>query len=265
MRELTERWRPDLVALARSEVADDVFERAEESTAFAQPAIYCTALAGWEALRGDLEPDFMAGHSLGELAALVAAGCLTAEDGLRLVALRGKLMAEAGAGGMLAVRSRDRAALKEVARRCDLVVANDNAPDQLILAGTVAAVEAAIAELRERRVAAKRLPVAGAFHSPLMESAVAPFRAALADVEPAEPRVPVFSGVTAQPFEDVRDRLAEGIVSPVRWLDSMRGLAARGVDRFVETGPGRVLTGLVRRSLDDVVAEAPPLTDPSRG
>jgi [acyl-carrier-protein] S-malonyltransferase len=264
MRELAERWRPDLVSLARAEVTDEVFERTEESTAFAQPAIYCAALSGWEALRGGLDPDFMAGHSLGEISALAAAGCIAADDGLRLVALRGRLMAEAGGGGMLAVRLRDRETLERVARCHDLVVANDNAPGQQVLAGTVEALEAAAEELREHGAAVQRLPVAGAFHSPLMASAVAPFRAALAEVELAETRIPVLSGVTAEPFDDVRERLAEAVVSPVRWLDSMRALAARGVDRFVETGPGRILTGLVRRSLDGVEAEAPLLSDSPR-
>ena len=95
----------------------------------------------------------------------------------------------------------------------------------------------------------KRLPVAGAFHSPLMEPAVEPFRALLAETEIAEPRVPVYSCVTAEPFDDIRERLVQAITQPVRWLDVMRALDARGVTNFVETGPGHVLTNLVRKSL----------------
>ncbi len=104
---------------------------------------------------------------------------------------------------------------------------------------------------------AKRLPVAGAFHSPLMEPAVEPFRALVDDIEVREPSVPVFSCVTAEPFDDIRGRLVEAITSPVRWLEVMHALESRGAARFVETGPGRVLTNLVRKSLDGVEAEAP--------
>ena len=197
----------------------------------------------------------MAGHSLGEIGALVAAGALGAEDGLRLVAARGRLMQEAaeetGDGGMIAVRARgDRAAIHEVAEATGLAVANDNAPDQLVLSGANDALDSAEAELAERKVRAKRLPVAGAFHSPLMQPAVEPFRELVDDVEVREPRVPVLSCVTAKPFDDIRTRLVEAITSPVRWLEVMQELERRGAASFVETGPGRVLTNLVRKSID---------------
>ena len=261
MRDQVERHRPDLLELAQSEVSDDLFERAGDGTRWAQPAIFCAALAGYEVLNDRYEPDLMAGHSLGEISALVAAGALDAEDGLRLVAARGRLMQEAaeetGDGGMLAVRARDRATVEQVAAQAGLSIANDNAPDQLVLSGALAALDEAESLLREHRVRAKRLPVAGAFHSPLMEPAVEPFRRLTEHVEVRAPRVPVLSCVTAAPFRDVREQLVQAIVSPVRWTDVMSALRELGATRYVETGPGRVLTNLVRKSLDDVDAEAP--------
>jgi [acyl-carrier-protein] S-malonyltransferase len=262
MRDQVERHRPDLLELAQREVSDDLFERAADGTRWAQPAIFCAALAGYEVLKDRYEPDLMAGHSLGEISALVAAGALDADDGLRLVAARGRLMQEAaeetGDGGMLAVRARDRAPVEEVAAETDVSIANDNAPDQLVLSGAVAALDEAERLLRERKVRAKRLPVAGAFHSPLMEPAVAPFRQLAEHVEVREARVPVLSCVTAAPFQDVREQLVQAITHPVRWTDVMSALRDLGATRYVETGPGRVLTNLVRKSLgDDVEAEAP--------
>jgi [acyl-carrier-protein] S-malonyltransferase len=253
MRETVERHRPDLLELAEREVGPDLFDRATEGTRWAQPAIYCAALAGYVEL--DAEADVMAGHSLGEITALVAAGAITADDGLRVVAARGRLMQEAaeetGDGGMTAVRAREgnREAIAEVAAATQVAIANDNAPDQLVLSGALSALDDAEAQLKERGVRGKRLPVAGAFHSPLMEPAVEPFRALLAETEIAEPRVPVYSCVTAEPFDDIRERLVQAITHPVRWLDVMRALDARGVTNFVETGPGHVLTNLVRKSL----------------
>jgi [acyl-carrier-protein] S-malonyltransferase len=261
MRDQVERHRPDLLELAQSEVSDDLFERAGDGTRWAQPAIFCAALAGYEVLKDRHEPDLMAGHSLGEITALVAAGALDAEDGLRLVAARGRLMQEAseetGDGGMLAVRARERAPVEHVAAEAGVSIANDNAPDQLVLSGEVTALDEAERLLRAHKVRAKRLPVAGAFHSPLMEPAVEPFRELAEHVEVRDPRVPVLSCVTAAPFQDVREQLVQAIVSPVRWTDVMSALRDLGATRYVETGPGRVLTNLVRKSLDDVEAEAP--------
>jgi malonyl CoA-acyl carrier protein transacylase len=253
MRETVERHRPDLLELAFEEVGPDLFERASDGTRWAQPAIYCAALAGWRELGTDA--DVMAGHSLGEITALVAAEAMSAEAGLKLVAARGRLMQEAaettGDGGMTAVRARDdnRDAIAEVAAEADVQIANDNAPDQLVLSGAVRALDTAEELLKERGVRAKRLPVAGAFHSPLMEPAVEPFRAAVDATEIAEPHVPVYSCVTAEPFDEIRERLVQAITHPVRWLEVLRALDARGVTDFVETGPGRVLTNLVKKSL----------------
>jgi [acyl-carrier-protein] S-malonyltransferase len=260
MRETVERHRPDLLELALEEVGPDVFDRATDGTRWAQPAIYCAALAGAAEL--DVQADVMAGHSLGEITALVAAGAIGADDGLRLVAARGRLMQEAaeqtGDGGMTAVRARDenRDAIAEVAAEAGVQIANDNAPDQLVLSGAVSALDTAEALLKERGVRGKRLPVAGAFHSPLMEPAVEPFRAAVESIEIGEPRVPVYSCVTAEPFDDVRERLVQAITRPVRWLDVMRALDERGVTDFVETGPGKVLTNLVKKALAPEAASA---------
>lgn len=253
MREIVERARPDLLELALAEVGDDLFERASEGTRWAQPAIYCAALAGQAEL--DVKADVMAGHSLGEITALVAAGSIGAGDGLRLVAARGRFMQDAaeetGDGGMTAVRAREgnRETIAEVAAAAGVAIANDNAPDQLVLSGALSALDRAEAELAERGIRGKRLPVAGAFHSPLMKPAVEPFRAVVAEVEFADPEVPVMSCVTARPFEDIPSELVRALTEPVRWLAVVRALESRGVTDFVETGPGRVLTNLVKKSL----------------
>ena len=260
MRATVERVRPDLLELALAEVGEDLFERAGDGTRWAQPAIFCAALAGHEEL--GVEPDVMAGHSLGEITALVAAWAVGAEDGLRLVAARGRLMQEAaeetGDGGMTAVRARSdaREAVAEVAAEAGVAVANDNAPDQLVLSGSLDALDAAEAKLAERGIRAKRLPVAGAFHSPLMEPAVEPFRAVVQELTFAEPRVPVLSCVTAEAFDDIPGLLVRALTEPVRWLDVVRTLERRGVTEFVETGPGNVLSNLVKKSLAPEVAGA---------
>jgi len=257
MRETVSEARPDLLSLVEQIVGEDPFARAEEGTRFAQPAIFCASLAGWEGL-GRPDGDMMAGHSLGELAALVAAGCLTERDGLELVALRGKLMQEsgerAGDGGMLALLgagAADHAA--ELADAHGLAVANDNSPQQVVLSGDRAAFADASAAAKELGLRPMDLPVTGAFHSPMMAEAVPSFAAALERVEVSPPQgVTVFSAVTAAPFEDVRAQLAQALTMPVRWRETLLAMHDRGAERFVEVGPGRVLTGLVKRTLKDV-------------
>jgi malonyl CoA-acyl carrier protein transacylase len=256
MRESVAHVRPDLLAMVDTLVGEDPFPRAEEGTGFAQPAIFCASLAGWTAL-GRPEGDLMAGHSLGELGALVAAGCLSERDGLRLVVLRGRLMqragAQAGDGGMLALLGAGAAEQADaLAEAHGLSVANDNSPQQIVLSGARSTLPAAAAAAKELGLRAMELPVTGAFHSPMMEAAVPEFAAALEQVEVREPRVPVLSAVTAQPFDDVRRRLAEGLLSPVRWRETMLELHRLGAERFIEVGPGRVLTGLAKRTLSDV-------------
>ena len=256
MRETVSDARPDLLPLVEQIVGEDPFARAEEGTRFAQPAIFCASLAGWQQL-GRPDGDMMAGHSLGELAALVAAGCLNERDGLELVALRGKLMQEsgerAGDGGMIALLgagAADHAA--ELAEGHGLAVANDNSPQQVVLSGDRGAFADASAAAKELGLRPMELPVTGAFHSPMMAEAVPEFEAALARVEVATPRVTVLSAVTAAPFEDVRAQLAQALTMPVRWRETLLAMRERGGERFVEVGPGRVLTGLVKRTLKDV-------------
>jgi [acyl-carrier-protein] S-malonyltransferase len=254
MRDVVAEMRPDLLSLAAEIVGEDPFPRVEDGTNFAQPAIYCASLAGWKAL-GEPGGDFMAGHSLGELAALVAAGSLGEREGLELVALRGRLMQEAGGGdgGMLALLgagAAERAA--ELAEAHGLAVANDNSPQQVVLSGPRAALPAAAAAAEELGLKARELPVTGAFHSPMMAPAVPEFAAALAGVSFEPPRVPVMSAVTAAPFDDIPRRLAEALTMPVRWRDTMLALRELGAEKFVEVGPGRVLTRLVKRTLKDV-------------
>src|SRR5947209_5781158 len=256
MRDSVARVRPDLLSLVQELVGEDPFPRAEEGTNFAQPAIFCASLAGWAAL-GRPAGDLMAGHSLGELGALVAAGCLSERDGLRLVVLRARLMQEAGEragdGGMLALLGAGAADHADtLAEAHGLAIANDNSPQQIVLSGSRAVLPAAAAAAEKLGLRAIELPVTGAFHSPMMEAAVPEFARALEQAELRKPQVPVLSAVTARPFDDVRLRLAEGLTRPVRWRETMLELHRRGAERFVEVGPGRVLTGLAKRTLSDV-------------
>jgi [acyl-carrier-protein] S-malonyltransferase len=256
MRATVAEHRPDLLQLARDVVGVDPFPRADQATSYAQPAIFCASLAGWEAL-GRPQRDFMAGHSLGELAALVAAGAIRDEDGLELVALRGRLMHEsgerAGNGGMLALIGAGAAEHADgLADAHGLAVANDNSPQQVVLSGERAKFAEAAAAAEKLGLRPVELSVTGAFHSPMMEGAVAEFTAALGRVEVHDPRVPVFTAVTAAPFDDIRRRLAEALISPVRWRETVLAMHERGAERFVEVGPGKVLTGLVKRTVRDV-------------
>jgi malonyl CoA-acyl carrier protein transacylase len=265
MREAAEATRPDLVALACELCGDDPFARAEEATAFQQPALYCAAYAAWERLAGE-RPIAMAGHSLGEITALSAAGVIRPEDGLRLVVARGRLMqdaADCSEGGMLAVRG-TRDAVEPLLIGSGVVVANENSLRQVVLAGQSKGLDRVQWRLEREGIRGTRLPVAGAFHSPQMAPAVAALREQLARVTLYAPRVRVFSGVTARPFGDVRGLLAEALTRPVRWVEVLLALREQGVGRFVETGPGSVLTGLVRRTLDDVEAVSATAAEPAR-
>ncbi len=260
MRDAVAAQRPDLLALAAEVVGEDPFARVDDGTRFAQPAIYCASLVGWERLRdGGIEAHALAGHSLGEVAALVVAGSLSAEDGLRLVATRGRLMQEsgeaAGDGGMLALLGAGAAErAQEIAGPAGLTVANDNAPNQVVLSGSTTAFDDAGFTARGLGLRAVPLPVTGAFHSPAMAGALPELQAALAAVEVRAPQIPVLSSITTEPFDDVRARLADALTQPVRWRETVLALHARGITRFVETGPGRVLTGLARRIVPDAEA-----------
>jgi len=248
MRDLVADRAPDLLERCAELVGEDPFARVDESTRFAQPAIFCASLAGWEAL--DLAPSAAAGHSLGELAALAAAGVLERDDALALVVLRGRLMAEADdRGSMLALVGATAEEAAEIARETGVTVANDNAPGQVVLSGVREALARAEEAARERGRRALPLDVAGAFHSPSMEPAVQPFRAALDEVELHEPRFPVVSCTTTEPFADVRAELAAALTRPVRWRETVLALHSAGVSEFVEVGPGKVLSRLNKRIL----------------
>jgi malonyl CoA-acyl carrier protein transacylase len=240
----------------------DPFERLGDGTRYQQPALFLCSVAAWDQWRsgeGDEDEDdageaiAAAGHSLGEYAALVAAGALQFEDAVTLVDERAAAMADAGeqrSGGMIAMLGGESRDVRALADRLGLVVANDNAPGQLVLSGSVDALDAAEEVAREETGArARRLDVTGAFHSPLMEPAADRLRAAL-DKTPVSPmEIPVFSNGSAAPFVDVRAELAENLLRPVRWRETLLALRTAGVDRFVELGPGAVLTGLVKRTL----------------
>jgi malonyl CoA-acyl carrier protein transacylase len=257
MSEVTRAHRPDLYEQALAELGTDPFERIGEGTRFAQPAIYCASLAYWRRA-GSPRGELLCGHSLGELAALAAGGALDAAGGLSLAILRGRLMDEAAEqrpGAMLAVLGPEERT-RELARRFELTVANENAPGQLVLSGRSEDVAAARREARAAELKAIRLPVAGAFHSPLMADAADRFSSALETTPFRRPAVPVVSSTSAARFADIRDGLAAALTRPVAWTRTLRYLHDHGVTRFLETGPGAVLTGLVRRTIPDAEAES---------
>ena len=230
-----------------------------DDTRQTQPCLLATSVAALRALEESalqVAPGMVAGHSVGEYAALVAAGVLDFGAALRLTARRGELMASsAGDGTMSAVLGLDRETVEEivtaVGRPTELVVANDNAPGQVVISGRLEAVQAA--EEAARAAGARRclrLPVSGAFHSPLM----ADVADALADAFEAETwrdaRVPVVSNVTAEPLTEasrIRSLLAEQVRSPVEWVRVVDRMARDGIEAMIECGPGAALTGMVRR------------------
>jgi [acyl-carrier-protein] S-malonyltransferase len=207
-----------------------------------------------------------AGHSLGEFSALVAAGALPLADALRVVVIRGQAMQRAGAAApgtmtaLLGVGPDDAELLCEDARGNDvLLVANRNSPVQSVISGSVAAIERAETLAAERRIRAVRLDVAGAFHTPLMEPAVQPILDALADVEFATPEFPIaenVSGALEHDPDELRSLVERHVVSPVRWQDDARALAAAGATRFIECGPGDVLTKMAKRVVPEASAVA---------
>ncbi|MTD44261.1 acyltransferase domain-containing protein [Conexibacter sp. W3-3-2] len=249
----TAALRPDLLAHVVEVVGEDPFPRAAESTAFAQPAILCAALARFSQLAPTLDGPVVAlGHSLGELGALVAAGQLDELDALALAAERGRLMAAAGTGGMVAVLGGTIEQATELADSFGLTVANDNAPGQVVLAGSEADTKAAARGARGVGLRALRLDVTGAFHSPAMAAARDGFEAALHAATFTD--VPVgsaaFSPTTVAPVTDPVAVLSQALTSPVRFREAVLALHEAGVRRWIETGPGDVLAKLVGRILD---------------
>lgn len=224
----------------------------------AQPAIYVTSLACLAAARssGDVtrDPAFVSGHSLGEYTALSAAGALDFDAGLRLVETRGRLTqaaADATPGGMAALMGLDEAAAEAVCRDADAEVCNINSPAQIVIGGTKDAIERACALALDR--GAKRaipLDVSGAFHTSLMQPAVAGMIDAVAAAGITAPRVPVVTNDRASATIDaqvIERELPYQLTHPVRWVQCVEYMAAQGVSTFVEIGPGRVLSGLIKR------------------
>ncbi|MCH8045800.1 MAG: ACP S-malonyltransferase [Planctomycetes bacterium] len=248
------------------DLAQLCFEGPDEelsSTVISQPALFVTSLAALEQLRSE-SPDVVlsceatAGLSLGEYTALVFAGAMDFEDGLRLVQARGEAMqkaADATPSGMVSVLGLERVQVEQL---CDqargdgiLQVSNLLCPGNIAISGTNAACEEA-AELAQSAGAMKAVPlaVAGAFHTPIMEPAVKSLSEALDRVTMRKSKIPVISNVDAQPHQEpdeLRELLIRQVVSPVHWEDSMRYLFDQGFDQFYEIGPGRVLRGLLRR------------------
>jgi malonyl CoA-acyl carrier protein transacylase len=260
MAAVTAARRPDLLEQARGEIGLDPFEHVAEGTHTAQPALYCASLAHYKQA-GSPEGQMVSGHSLGELAALVAAGALADTNGLRLAVARGRLMEEASEGrpgAMLAVLGGDEEAVRAIAAELGLTIGNENAPGQLVLSGDAEPIGEARKRVRtDAGAKAIRLPVSGAFHSPLMEPAVEGYREALAATEFQPPRIPVYSGVTAAPFEsDPRQALLSALTEPILWTATLRAMHADGAETFLETGPGDVLTGLAKRSVEGIEARS---------
>lgn len=236
-------------------------------TSIAQPALVTMSTAYWRllAVRGALTCGVVAGHSLGEYAALVAAEALTFRDAVTLVRRRGELMEAAAAahpGGMAAVIGLDdegvRALCAEVAAmHGTLVPANFNAPGQVVVSGETEAIGALRGLARERGVRVIPLAVSGPFHSLLMQPAADAFADLLAGVRISTPIVPIVPNVTAVPTTDpalIRDTLVRQITGSVQWVASVQAMRDLGAERFVEIGPGNVLTGLVQRIVPDATA-----------
>jgi [acyl-carrier-protein] S-malonyltransferase len=224
-------------------------------TSRAQPALLVTSLACLVPLTAaGVRPDLVAGHSLGEYTALVAAGALAFEDGVRLLARRGELMEEAGSrvpGSMAAVLGLDAEALQAVCEPLGVVLANRNAPGQVVISGARTAVEQAgarAAELGARRVVP--LNVSAAFHSPLMAEAAREMERALAEAPLRSAAIPLIANTTASPVQapaEIRAALVPQMVSTVRWEESVRRAISIGADTQLEVGAGNVLSGLARR------------------
>ncbi len=230
-----------------------------QKTANTQPAVFAVSIACFEVLREKgITPDVVAGHSLGEYTALAVAGAFSFEDGLRLVRRRGQLMQEAvplGTGGMVAVLGLEREALKEIvaeAGRAGVInPANFNCPGQVVLAGEMPALERAV-DLAKQAGAKKCVPlsVSGPFHSSLMRNAGERLAQALDGIEIRDPQTPVVANVDGRfltAAAEVKAALVRQIYSPVRWEEGIQALIGAGVRTFVEVGPGKVLSGLVKK------------------
>ncbi len=264
------RLAPDIAATAFppkafTAEAVEAQETALTDTRVAQPALGLVEIAVAKLLAElNVRPDFLAGHSYGELVALSVAGAFDTETLLRLSRARAHAIAQVARPGTMAAVKAQRDFLSATLIGPDVVVANHNAPEQVVLSGPVPAIERAIRRLRETGITAQRIPVAGAFHSPLVAGAGEVFARELARETVTKPQKPVWANRTAKPYQDdVREELAAQIGAPVRFLDQIEAMYAAGARTFVEAGPGRVLSRLVTDILGDrphtVVACGPDL------
>ena len=241
-------------------ITDVMFEGSAEElkqTKVTQPAIFLHSCVKAKMAGDDFQPDVVAGHSLGEFSALVAAGALSFEDGLKLVSQRALAMqkaCEVQESTMAAILGLDDAVVEEVCASIDEVVvpANYNCPGQLVISGSIEGINKAVEALKE--AGAKRalvLPVGGAFHSPLMEPAREELQAAIEATNFNTPNCPIYQNVDAKPTTDaaaIKTNLIAQLTSPVRWTQTMLNMIADGVDAFVEVGgTGKVLQGMIRK------------------
>ncbi|MFT7331428.1 MAG: [acyl-carrier-protein] S-malonyltransferase [Roseivirga sp.] len=246
-------------------ITDVMFEGTPEElkeTKVTQPAIFLHSVILAKVLGDDFKPEMVAGHSLGELSALVANGVLTFQDGLRLVSKRALAMqkaCEAQASTMAAVLGLEDAVVEETCAEIDgiVVAANYNCPGQLVISGDIAAINKACEVLTEK--GARRalvLPVGGAFHSPLMEPAREELAAAIEETTFSEPTCPVYQNVVAKAVinpEEIKENLIAQLTAPVKWTQCIQAMIADGGTEFIEVGPGKVLQGLMRK-IDRTVA-----------
>lgn len=227
-------------------------------TLYTQPCLYVV-----ESLLADLlretgvKPDLVAGHSLGEYVALYVAGAFDFETGLRLVKERSELMEATAGGQMAALMKFDRAQLEtQIQQTENVVLANDNSAEQVVISGTPSAVDAILNSVKAKR--AVKLNVSGAFHSPLMAAAAQEFEQVLAAVSFADTTIPVLSNVDPEPATSaqvLKDRLMQQMTGAVRWREICLRLPQEGIERAIEVGPGKVLTGLLKRTCPDLSLE----------
>ena len=245
-------------------ITDIMFEGTAEQlkeTKVTQPAIFLHSVILAKVLGDSFQPEMVAGHSLGELSALVANGVLSFEDGLKLVSKRALAMQKAceiAPSTMAAVLKLEDTVVENVCAEIDgvVVAANYNCPGQLVISGAVSAVEKACEVLTEKRGRTIMLPVGGAFHSPMMEPAREELAAAIEATEFSEPTCPVYQNVTASAVTDpseIKKNLMSQLTAPVRWTQSIQAMIADGGTEFIEVGPGKVLQGLMRK-IDRTVA-----------
>ena len=234
-----------------------------KQTKVTQPAVFLHSVILAKAL--GVKPDAVAGHSLGEFSALVVAGALSFEDGLKLVSKRAMAMqkcCEQQPGGMAAVLGLDDKTIEDVCAAVEgtVVAANYNCPGQLVISGADAAVDEACVKLKEAGAKrALRLPVGGAFHSPLMEAARAELAQAIDEVEFHTPVCPIYQNVDALPHtsaEEIKANLIAQLTAPVRWTQIVNNMIANGVTEFTELGPGNVLQGLIKKCNASAIVES---------